>query len=443
VENFVRLLSELPAWAWVVLVGLVILLCCLVVAAFVQGREISFWPPRIGPRQPAMKDSEGQEETSDAASHGSNDAGEVTSQAAPVAARGATRSPALDTWERHAIVDHDRLFGVERLISDVAEVVRATTGGISLVSLSGDGGIGKTTVAYEVTMRLTNGDFSRIAWASARNARFGAIGQASASSGVQSADMLKSIADQLGFDVGLSRALWETEFAARLRTLDSDERVLAVVDNIESLDDAASLPQYLESLGLVRPHKVLVTTRWSLQDYAAVLSEFPVISLEPGDALALVAHLGRNDPSLSSANADALAPLLRVTEGNPFLIKIAVSHYMISHRSLDQVLHELTDLSTSTGLGQRLNEHLYLRSLTELERRRGEGPTRSLMSAFCATDIGDSLSYEELAQDSGLETEQFRQVLEDACRLALVRSSELNRRYSIHSLLYEFTCRQV
>jgi hypothetical protein len=115
----------------------------------------------------------------------------------------------------------------------------------------------------------------------------------------------------------------------------------------------------------------------------------------------------------------------------------------MTHRSLDQVLHELTDLGAgATGFGQRVKDHLYLRSLAELDRRHGEGPARSLMSAFCATDIGDSLSYEELAEDSGLgQTDEFRKVLEDACRLALVRASELNSRYSIHSLLYEFTCR--
>jgi hypothetical protein len=64
------------------------------------------------------------------------------------------------------------------------------------------------------------------------------------------------------------------------------------------------------------------------------------------------------------------------------------------------------------------------------------------MSAFCAKDKGDAFGYEELAAVSGIgEPSQFEHVMETACRLALVQPSDMNRRYSIHSLLHEFTCR--
>jgi hypothetical protein len=137
-------------------------------------------------RHPVTTTPTTNEERSGHGSRVSHDAGSDAAQASsPRTAATASRpSPTLDQWQRYAIVDHDKLFGVERSIGDVAAAVQATSGGISLVSLFGDGGIGKTTIAFEVARRLTNEDFSRIAWASAKNTRFGAAPQVSVLSGV-------------------------------------------------------------------------------------------------------------------------------------------------------------------------------------------------------------------------------------------------------------------
>ena len=52
------------------------------------------------------------------------------------------------------------------------------------------------------------------------------------------------------------------------------------------------------------------------------------------------------------------------------------------------------------------------------------------------------MRYEELLEWSGMSTNEgaFRQMLETACGLALIRPANRNHEYSIHSLLYEFTC---
>ena len=51
------------------------------------------------------------------------------------------------------------------------------------------------------------------------------------------------------------------------------------------------------------------------------------------------------------------------------------------------------------------------------------------------------MSYEALRTYSGIEDEKmFRNTLRVACDLSLIRTSKLNARYSIHSLLWNFVC---
>src|SRR5262249_55592022 len=156
----------------------------------------------------------------------------------------------------------------------------------------------------------------------------------------------------------------------------------------------------------VRPHKVVVTTRWSMQSQSAPVVEFPVPSLRRTDAIKLIRHLGRGDRDLETVRAEALDPVLAVTEGNPFLIKLVIRHYLATHRSLQLVISELTELREETesggvSLGHQVREHLYLRSLNELADRFGR-VSHKLMGSFCTKDRGDSFNYTELAAVSGI-----------------------------------------
>ena len=353
-----------------------------------------------------------------------------------------------DGWRQNAVVDHDRLFGVDRLIGLVVAAV-ASPSANWIVSLFGDGGIGKTTAAYEATARCAaERRFSRIAWVSATNVSAVQVAGSGASPGViYWLDLVRGIAEQVGVELSLSRSLWEQDLAEGIAGLDQRERILTVIDNLESTEDAEGIVGRLQDLGLVRPHKVVVTTRWSMQSYSASVAEFPVPSLRRTDSINLIRHLGRGDRDLEAVKTEALDPMLAVTEGNPFLIKLVIRHYLATHRSLQLIISELTELreeteSAGASLGHQVREHLYLRSLNELTDQFGL-VSHKLMSSFCTKDRGDSFSYPELAAVSGInESGLFDRVLECACRLALVRSTNMNQSYSIHSLLHEFTCRR-
>jgi hypothetical protein len=446
-------LSAVPVWVIPTVLGPILcIFVVLFVIGFRQGRAVSLWPPRIGSRpvnsgrepQPAVPGSEGGEL-------------QAAIPASEVSQRAERRQlPQInhrfvpdDGWRRKAVVDHDRLFGVDRLIGLATAAVSSSSANW-IVSLFGDGGIGKTTAAYEATARCAaEGQFSRIAWASATNVSAAQLtGSGTAPRAVYWLDLVRSIAEQVGVELGLSRSLWERELADGLARLDHDDRILTVIDNLESTEDAQGIVGRLQALGLVRPHKVVVTTRWSVEQHSSAVTEFVVSGLGRSDATELIRHLGRGDRDLEAARTGVLDPVFAVTEGNPFLIKLVIKHYLATHRSLDLIMTELTELrgdagSAGTSLGYRVREHLYLRSLNELADLFGDEVAQKLMSSFCIKDRGDSFSYSELAAVSGVaDSGVFDRVLECACRLALVRSSDMNQSYSIHSLLHEFTCRR-
>jgi hypothetical protein len=357
---------------------------------------------------------------------------------------------AVQGWQRRAYVNHDLLFGADELVAAVAGDL-STPAVDRVVSVVGDGGIGKTAIAYEaVGLVAERRAFSKIAWSSAANPH--AVDEADVvSRGGQEywADILKDIADQLGFDLGLSRALWAQEFGMRVRELDSSERLLIVVDNLETLPDATGAIRQLRGMGIVAPHALLVTTRWELRSYLSRLSEFRVRPLGTADSARLIRHLGANDPELAAAADRALQPMLQVTEGNPFLIKLTVQQYLSSHRPLDHVLRSLRQVSdkNTPNLAHRVRSYLYTTSLAELERRYGEENADALLASFCVKGRGDAFTYDELAGVSGIDdADDFAAVLTAACQLSIVTSfgdptkTTLDRNYTVHSLLYDFTC---
>ncbi|WP_173160391.1 phosphorylase family protein [Phytohabitans suffuscus] len=362
--------------------------------------------------------------------------------------------PRPTTWQRHAFVDHDRLFGVGQLVDDVSASIISRTGH-AVVSLFGEGGIGKTALAHDAVVRSTAENvFSRIAWATAAQTG-GALDLIPAGGGTAYwLDVVKDLANQLNFDLGLSRALWTKHFGLRMDSLGPDERVLAVIDNIETIEDASSVIRSLHEMGVDRPHKLIVTTRWQLLPALPAVTEYRLRPLEDISAVALIRHLGAADPDLRSADERALRPILDVTDGNPFLIKLVVRHFLSSHLPLDRLLNEFRQLGglddERRSLAGRLRSHLYLRSLRELERRFGAESVMALMSSFCVKGKGDMFTYDELSAVSGLaNSELFSKVLTGACQLSLVTAfgdsstpGKLDRAYTIHGLLYEFTCGQ-
>ncbi|MDF9817211.1 NB-ARC domain-containing protein [Streptomyces sp. SPB162] len=350
-----------------------------------------------------------------------------------------------DAWRRHANgVEHDRLFGVDTLTAQLAEVLTGA-GGNWILSLYGIGGAGKTAVAFDVVgLCRRSGKFDHIVWASAKNAaRENAFSERDPLALAYWQDVIGSISSQLGLGTEVSRELWEERLHDHIEALSPEERILLVVDNLEGLEDVTSVVDSLQRLGLRQPHRLLLTSRHRERSRRVVSRMVPPLKDE--DALAFVRHLGVDDPSLVALPDRKLGVIAERTEGNPFLIKLVVRTYLESARAIDMVLGDLSDLGNGAGgdgraLGHQVRDYLFTRSLNELEGMYGQENVVRLIGAFGTKRAGDSLEYRELQRVSGIQSDgTFAAILRSSCRMSLVRPSQVNKRYSIHSLLYDFT----
>ena len=356
-----------------------------------------------------------------------------------------------ESLNKHAVVDHNELIGVNELLVEINNYL-ANPNDDWMISLFGEGGVGKTALAYEIVKRYAiESKFTRFAWVSAKQRFFeSSVGvQERENINLQWADLVKQIADQLGVEVGYSRTSWLDDFKNNIHKLDRKEKCLIVIDNLETVDDASVVTFFDNHENpqsrIVEPHKVIFTTRKSIYDHSKSIIEVPIYGLRPQSALELIRYLGRGNPAIMAAKNEDFQPILDVTEGNPFLIKLIIGRFLVSRKPVNLILNDLKRVN-STGIAAEVKKYLYMQSLQELDNGVGEDIASRLMNAFCPRAAGDMLTYEQLYNYSSIsDKEVFEKARKLACDLSLIRASgtSLNTMYSIHSLLYEFTCKGV
>jgi hypothetical protein len=359
---------------------------------------------------------------------------------------GTPRHAGVSDWKRYPVgIDHQRLLAADRVIDQLLTFLGGETTGPA-VTISGAGGLGKTAVTYEAVSTLTGSQrFTKIVWVSAKNGVFQTSQAAGDPATVDWHDVLRVIAEQLGCQLSPSRRLWERDVGQHVRRRDGTDRILLVVDNLEGIDDAQQVIGRLGTLGLGRPHKLVATTRWAVTSNDYDVPDIRIRPLGAQDTIALVRQIGAGDDDLADADDSSLLPIHQIAEGNPFLVKLIVRRYLRTGRPLTGVIAELTSLGTGQDhhptLGGAVRRYLYEQSLDELASRFDRHSAQRLMAAFCFAPRGETLDAGELRAWSELpDRAAFDQLLEAACGLALIRPSQRNLRYSIHSLLYEFTC---
>jgi nucleoside phosphorylase len=350
-------------------------------------------------------------------------------------------------WRAHATADQEtgsKLFGADTLIESVARWV-AGEDDDWVVSLGGAGGIGKTAIAYQVAEQCAHDRrFSRVAWA-ATGTRFSFnSGRASMSSRAWT-DVVKTIGDQLDFDLGISPDMYESELRDRMRGLSPHERVLTVIDNLETVEDADIVTLRLRDLGLVKPHKVIITTRHPiLTQPSSVVRNVILAPLRDEHSAQLVRHEGRSHPDLDDASIESIKPILDATDNYPFHIKLVVRRFVSLGLPMDRIVSEMrmrTNRLAGRSLGDEVYDHLYLPSLRELERLCGAA-AQSVLSAFCRYGTATSFTYDQLWKRSRIgDRLTFDRALGHACQLTLLRPFDQHRKFLMHSLLREFRCR--
>ena len=420
-SNFFDFLSTDTLVAKTIVILIVVgftVITLLFIVAFFQGRKITLWPPSIDPK------SDGIILVPDVSEVITNDS--VSN---------------LEEWKRKAIVDHDQLFGVDSLIKSLDEKL-INPDANWIISIFGEGGIGKTALAFELVKRCQNQKkFTRIAWASAKQKYMTPGGDLGQQRGrvVFWNDLLEEIAEQIKLDLGPLAMQRQKEFARRIHQLPTNEKCLIIIDNLEDLSDAQEVVRYIEQERLINPHKYIITTRKSISGQSIQVIEQSLKDLDEHDARLYIRHLGKDDPNISRATNPDLDAILSVTEGNPFLIKLAVRRFVITRQPIERVVGELK--SKKKDLGEKIEQYLYSQSFTELEHTVGNENAMNLMNAFCAKPQGESFSYDELYQFSNIsDGDLFERARQMGISLALIRALDQNKRFAVHSLLHQFLC---
>ncbi|MFG1913236.1 NB-ARC domain-containing protein [Micromonospora sp. NPDC048898] len=373
----------------------------------------------------------------------SGDEGHSTGRASSLDAE-AARSPQPTAWKRYVQVESAELIHVDQLLNDLVKMLQETSAAArSAIAVWGPGGIGKTAITFAAVEQVAARNvYTDIAWASARNTRFSTLdaGDPTVDS-IYWLDLLSMIARQLECPLPPSQALWERDLRAHLDDLPINRRILVVIDNLEYVEAADDVIERLRALGFGRPHRIVTTTRWMSRredfDVRNVQID-PLGEQETYDLIRLTARDFSSD--LTKASNKQLKPVYPITEGNPFLIKLITRRYAMSGKALPAILEEIRPVSLNP-LADRVRTWLFERSLDEFSERTSEREAVSLLFSFCATGRGEAMTNDELrAASVDITDQRFSAVLEVARGLGLVRPSDLNRRYSIHSLLYEHTC---
>jgi len=348
------------------------------------------------------------------------------------------------TLSNHAVIDHTELFGVDEVIKKLKKQL-VNLRGDWVISLAGEGGIGKTALAYEIVSRyVVEAGFTRIAWISAKTAQFLPSGELlrKTSAEYHWTTIIKKIADQLNLEIGYSAIEWINDFHKGLQRV--NDKCLIIIYNLETIEYIAEAIQYLcgtTNYQLPRPHKLIITTRYSVLRYTSNAVETELKGLKPQDVLQFIHALGNelSNEDIKNANDEELGPILEATEGNPFLIKLCVRRFLASHLPLDVVLRQLKEANKL--ISKNVILYLYSESLSVLEQRCGKEAAKHLMAAFCPLGAGNPVDYLSLFKHSHIgDADVFSSTLETACNLSLVRASNLNRVYSIHSLLWNYLC---
>lgn len=347
-----------------------------------------------------------------------------------------------DAWMHQADVDHDQLFGADDILRQLSESL-SNENGDWIISIFGDGGAGKTTLAYEMVKRHAwPAGFRRVAWVSAKFSHLRALGNVEYSrhAAIGWHDLLWDITRQLDLHIDHGPQRIEQDLADALGSIRSTDPCVVVIDNLETIEDAELAVRFFARPSVLRPHKVIITTRRSAKALATQVREFSWRGLSDEAVRDFARYLAADDSGFE-LSADDLQELVAMSGGIPLLVKMAVRLAMHEARPVSAVVDQVRD--PNGALGERVGLYLYEQAMDALAASRGVGVDAAvgLMNVFCGRPSGVSLAVEDFFELSLIaDRAAFERARMAAYGLALIRGVDGNRRFVIHPLLREYVC---
>ncbi|ANZ39112.1 hypothetical protein BBK82_26590 [Lentzea guizhouensis] len=250
--------------------------------------------------------------------------------------------------------------------------------------------------------------------------------------------MLVEVSRQLAFGIDANPAHIEQRFAQALSSLDPGVRCLIVVDNLETVSDVERALSFIATSSALRPHKVVITTRVSTAKSSDSVQEIQWRGLTSEAAKQFARHLAMVEPGFTPT-AEELGEVVEISGGIPLLIKLMMKLAIVDARPVSHVVRQLR--SKTTDLGGRVGVYLYAQAVDALSEKVGEVAAVNVMNVFCCRASGESFTREEFYKLSRIPDEgHFDHALAAARNLALVRSIDGNKKFTVHPLLRQFVC---
>jgi LuxR family glucitol operon transcriptional activator len=313
---------------------------------------------------------------------------------------------------------------------DIDRVMEGLKSRYPLISIEGMAGVGKTSLAIEVAHAcLPNAEidpnqlftFDYIVWVSARDK----LEQKHWLN-----EVLNTVAKVMNFisitqrpEEQLDQKKGEVDDLLRSRPKGKSVRVLVIVDNFETMVDP-DLVNWLENVP--EPSKVLITTRQSrLQKTWAV----ELKGLEGSDALEFIRQQAHaSDLPITHVSDDTLLSLVKVTEGNPKAIEMALGYIKGGNLNFNEAIKQLQEAGEQV---EAVFKHLFERSFKLLSE---EGKNAFLVVPLF---VG-SFTKEAMRAASGLSAFEFGQALQQLVDMKLLNFNHESERYTIHPLTRSF-----
>lgn len=328
------------------------------------------------------------------------------------------------------------LIGRDALIGDVMAALR-DPGSKWMVTIDGMGGIGKTALARETADRcLKEGLFETIVWEQAPREQYTGKKRRKETGTFTYETTLDAIARQLGaLDVPLLKG---AEKEARVQTLLQSQRVLVVLDNLETAKEPQNeIARKLRPL--LAPSKALLTSR---QRFQGDLYPVSLIGLKDDDSITLIRRVAeeRNISRVAAAELSELQEIAETTGGSPLALKLVVGQ--LANLPLGIVLSQLREIQPPT---QNSEEDEYYRFYQDIffpswRLLTDDGKKLLISMSHFAPGVGGTL--EAINATSGLADNQLIQTINELWRFSFLEvgeSSNLKQiRYYLHALTQYF-----